>query len=101
MAFEQWCMVELFGHSRIVGLVREEEIAGKGFLRVDVPATAHKSGSSYTRFIGADAVYSITPMTEADARRLVGELVTPPLDPWLLPRLEAPAGHESREDEPE
>lgn len=88
MAFEQWCMVELFGHARIVGLAREDEIAGKGFLRVDVPETPGKAG--YTRFIGGDAVYSITPMTEEDARRLASEFVNPPLEPWLLPRLGAP-----------
>lgn len=97
MAFEQWCMVELFGHGRIIGLVREEEIAGKGFLRVDVPEVHGQP--AYTRFVGGDAVYSITPMTEADALRLVGGLISPPLDPWLLPRLSAPQAAPGEEDQ--
>lgn len=36
--FEQWCLVELFGHQQVVGLVSEQTIGGQAFIRVDVPA---------------------------------------------------------------
>lgn len=36
--FESWCIVELFGHQRIAGLVTEQTIGGCNFVRVDVPA---------------------------------------------------------------
>lgn len=60
--FKHWCVIELMGHQRIAGMVIEEEIAGQQFLRVDVPAV---SGSPpFTRYYGASAIYSISPVTE-------------------------------------
>lgn len=37
--FDSWCIVELFGHSKIAGKCTEENIAGSNMLRVDVPET--------------------------------------------------------------
>lgn len=62
MAFQTWVIVDLFGHSRIAGLASEEQIAGAVFLRVDVPDTKTQPG--FTRFFGANAIYSITPVDE-------------------------------------
>lgn len=36
--FEQFAVVELFGHQIIAGKVSEQVIGGQGFVRVDVPA---------------------------------------------------------------
>lgn len=36
--FGTWAIVGLPGHRRVVGRVSEQEIAGAGFLRIDVPA---------------------------------------------------------------
>lgn len=35
--FEQWAIVDLFGHTRIAGKVSEQVIGGCSFVRVDVP----------------------------------------------------------------
>lgn len=33
--FDEWALVELFGHNRIVGRVTEATLAGGNFIRVD------------------------------------------------------------------
>lgn len=35
--FEHWCVVEIFGHTRIAGFVTEQTIGGQSFVRVGVP----------------------------------------------------------------
>lgn len=75
--FETWAIVELFGHSRIAGKVSEQRIAGAGFLRVDVPET--EDVQPFTRFYGAEAVYSITPTIEAIVHRAAGLIGAAPI----------------------
>jgi len=60
--FDQFCIVELFGHQKIAGRVTEQVIGGQGFIRVDVPNTKRNEG--FTRMYGAGAIYSITPVSE-------------------------------------
>jgi hypothetical protein len=57
--FEHWALVELMGHQRIAGLVSEQTIGGKGFIRVDVPKA--NGEIAFTRFFGPDAIYAISP----------------------------------------
>ncbi|REC35230.1 hypothetical protein [Parabacteroides distasonis] len=40
--FDLWCVVELFGHSRIAGRCTEQNVAGTNMLRVDVPDTSNQ-----------------------------------------------------------
>lgn len=56
-SFSEWCLVELFGHQKIVGKVTEATMAGGAFLRVDVPA--FNGSPAFTRFYGPSAIYSI------------------------------------------
>ena len=46
--FEEWCLVELMGHNRIVGKCTEAIVAGCPLLRVDVPSVNGKG--AFTRF---------------------------------------------------
>ncbi|MGD9100039.1 MAG: acetyltransferase [Anaerolineae bacterium] len=71
---DTWAIVELFGHSKIAGRVTEQQIAGGAFLRVDVPGVDGQQ--EFTRFYGAGAIYSITPVSEEMARRTV-EVINP------------------------
>lgn len=41
--FEGWAILELMGHRRLGGYIREQEIAGQAFLRIDVPE--HPAGT--------------------------------------------------------
>lgn len=88
--FDEWALVELFGHQRIVGKVTEATIAGGAFIRVDVP---NEDGSAvlFTRFFGPSAVYSMSPISRDMALQLARnqsaepvkryELTAPPKEP--------------------
>ena len=79
--FGEWAIVEIMGHRVYAGFVTEQIIAGKGFIRIDVP-----SDPAYTKVFGPDAVFSISPCEELTARnwaaRSVGQsgakLLAPP-----------------------
>jgi hypothetical protein len=71
-----WCVIEQLGHKKLAGYVTEVEIAGAGFLRVDVHGTtpidpAFMSGQAIaTQFIAPSSLYALTPTTESICRRL-------------------------------
>ena len=77
---DTWAIVELFGHTQIAGRISEQEIAGSMFLRVDVPDVGDDKG--FTRFFGDRAIYSITPIDEAVARKACDVLKKRPVTVW-------------------
>lgn len=98
-----WAIIELFGHQQIAGQITEQVIAGGPFLRVDVPEIDGKGG--FTRFYGAAAVYSITPVAEEVARLAVRRIATPPVTVWIpelrltAPQVKDDPDHPYEEDE--
>ena len=66
--FHEWVILEVMGHKRLAGLMKEEEIAGQPFLRIDVPGDGDQWAG--TQFYSPSSVYCITPTTEEMARRL-------------------------------
>ncbi|MCK9928788.1 acetyltransferase [Frankia sp. Mgl5] len=83
---DEWMIVELMGRVRRAGRVREVEIAGKGFFRLDVP-----NGDSWaTQLIAPDAVYALTPTTEDIARAVAVHEQPQPVYRWELPAAPAP-----------
>nr|DAV65213.1 MAG TPA: hypothetical protein [Caudoviricetes sp.] len=83
--FDLWCLVELFGHSRVVGKCTEQNIAGANMLRVDVPATKNSPG--FTRFLSAGAIYAINPISEDVAREMADNLQIQPVSVWDIKHL--------------
>lgn len=80
--FEAWALVELFGHAKIAGRVSEQTIAGHAFLRVDVPTVPGQPG--YTRYYGAAAIYSISPVDEGIATAMVKQYQPVPVSKFQL-----------------
>ena len=78
--FDLWCVVELFGHSRIAGRCTEQNVAGTNMLRVDVPDTSNQPG--FTRFLSSGAIYAINPVCEGVARRIAENLQIQPVNIW-------------------
>lgn len=78
--FAEWAILELMGHRRLAGFVTEQEIAGKGFLRLEVPG---QSGA--TQLYNPAAVYCITPTTEVIARAVAPTNQPAPVQRWELP----------------
>lgn len=87
-----WAIVEIMGHRRHAGRVREEERFGAKMLRVDVP-TCNAAGISWeTRYYGGSSIFSYTPTTEETVMR-----VNKPYEPPARYQLPAPED----DDEPE
>jgi len=81
--FSNYCIVELFGHQKIAGLVTEQTLAGQGFIRVDVSAT--KRFPAFTRMFGSGAIYSITPVDEETAKAAAESIYIEPVTVYIAP----------------
>lgn len=86
-SYEGWTILELMGHRRLAGYVREQSIGGGAFIRLDVPG---EEGPVATQFYSPAAVYCMTPTTEELARKVAAGARPAPVTEWDLPR-KAPA----------
>ncbi len=96
--FDEWCIVELLGHRRLAGRLTEVQIAGAGFLRLDIPA--HGGDPARTQLIQPGSVYALHPVDEATARRAASSWRPAPVQRWELPAapVAAQPGHDDDED---
>lgn len=85
--FDQWCIVELFGHSRIAGRVTEQTVGGCSFVRVDVPQI--DDAPAFTKLYGNAAIYAISPVTEEIAVAAAKSYRVAPISPYDIPELRA------------
>lgn len=94
--FDQWCLVELFGHQKIVGKVTEASLAGGAFLRVDVPE--FEGQPAFTRYFGPGAIYSINPIAEQVAMGLLVHYRNAPVNEYQLTSNKFLENHVSEEE---
>ncbi len=66
----QYAIVEVFGHRRLVGEVREVEQYGAKMLRIDIPKDGDFANGVTTQFYGGASLFSITPCDLQTARRM-------------------------------
>jgi hypothetical protein len=66
-AYEGWAVLELMGHRRLGGYVREVAQFGTAMIRIDVPAES-EDGQPVTQFYGGQSIYCLSPVTEESAR---------------------------------
>lgn len=81
-AFGQWAVLELMGHRRLTGYVTEQQVAGVGFIRIDVPGDDDTPPA--TQLYSPSAVYCITPTTEEVARNFARRARPEPIHVWEL-----------------
>lgn len=93
----EWCIVELLGHRRLAGHVREVQLAGTGFLRLDIPEA--NGDPARTQFIAPGSVYALHPVDETTARAAAAAWRPAPVQRWELPALTS-REHEETDDEP-
>lgn len=78
------CIVELFGHNQIAGMVSEQTVGGSSLLRVDVPVVDEQPALFY----GVSAIYAITPTDEATMLRAVKAFRSKPIEAYRLQLLD-------------
>jgi hypothetical protein len=95
-AFQEWVVVHLFGRHTVAGRASEQKIAGKDYLRLDIPEVDGRQAR--TLFYSPDAVYDLEPVDEETAR-MVAALHRPaePVTAWTARRMLEDAGGEQRE----
>lgn len=81
-AFDEWAVIELMGHRKLAGRVTEQQIAGAGFLRLDVPGD--DTNAAVTQLYAPSAVYAIHPTSEAIARHVASQWRYQPVSRWEL-----------------
>lgn len=81
-AFEGWAIVELMGHVRMAGQIREVEQYGTKMLAVDVPAVPDAGVEAFTTFVSGASLYRVTPTTEAVAVGIVRASRPRPVHPY-------------------
>lgn len=83
--FDEWAVLELFGHQRIAGRVTEASIGGGSFIRVEVPGP--NGEPVWTRFYNPSSVYSISPVSKEVAISVAIQVAKPPVSLWELKAL--------------
>lgn len=80
--FAEWCIVEMLGHRRLAGYLSEVQVAGQGFLRLDIPDAGNDPGR--TQFLAPGSIYALHPVTEATARKAAASWRPEPISHWEL-----------------
>ena len=81
-AFEEWVILELMGHRRLAGLVKEETLGAASFIRIDVPDG--DGGFCATQYYNPAAVYCMTPTSKEMAEQVAARDRPEPVSLWEL-----------------
>lgn len=83
--FEQWCIVEIMGHNVFAGFVTERTLGGTAMIQVDVPEVDAEH-PAFSKLFSANAIYAISPTTEAHAREAAQRIRQRPVTLYILPQ---------------
>lgn len=98
--FGEWALLELMGHRKLCGFVREVTLAGHGLLRIDIYA-GDQEKAELTQFIAPASLYCLTPVSEEVARRFAQAHTVTPISRYELPAPAQPPVVDEDEDEDE
>ena len=80
-----YALIEMMGHQKMVGLVRETKLAGAGFLQVD---QLDDNGQLFnTRYLSPGAIYAVNPISEELAKAISKNYQHQPVHSFDLPQL--------------
>lgn len=88
--FAEWVILELLGHRRLAGYLTEQQIAGHGYLRLDIPGEDDSEAFAATQLFNPTSVYAIHPTSETIARHAAKTYRKAPLNRWELPPAPTP-----------
>lgn len=94
--FDEWAILELMGHRKLAGRVRDVSIFGGRMCRIDIP-----SEPPSTQFYGSASIFGVHPTTEAVCRSFVARAPAPqPVSRWeLAPEPALPASTTNSNDD--
>lgn len=81
--FDEWAVVELFGHQKMAGHVTPAPIGD--MLRIDV--FSDEETVMFTRFVNPKAIYAINPCSKEIAIGIGRKFAQPPVSRWELRHL--------------
>ncbi len=79
-----FAVVEMMGHRKIVGHVKESDIGVSNLIRVDV--LGKKGEFERTEYIGAGSIYCLTIVSEEAAKAVAASNAPEPTWAWNLPQ---------------
>lgn len=90
----EWAIVEIFGHRKHAGRIREEERFGAKLMRIDVPNKGAPAEHGWTtHYYGGASIFSMVPTDEATAIR-----INKPYEPPSRYALPAPEDDDDADD---
>lgn len=95
-----WSIVELFGRKTVAGYASKSEMLGVVMVRIDVPETS--AFPAYTVMYGSGAIYGVTFVSEAVARKTAEAIRSNPVAvyvPEIITREQLDAAKAYYEDE--
>lgn len=95
-SFEGWAILELMGHRRLGGFVREQVVFGAAMCRIDIPAVGDYPAA--TQFYAPSALYCVTPCDEDTAKAVAAGYQPAPVNRWELPALSKPSSRSRTRD---
>lgn len=82
--FKSWAIVQLMGHVKYAGHAEAKTLFGRSLIYLTVPQLTDSEGSlvkeGFVKIISPDALYDITPVTEAYAREMAKYLEKEPIE---------------------
>lgn len=95
--FEGWVILEIMGHRKLGGYLKEQVIAGQAFMRLDVMDAGCKPTA--TQFYNPNSIYCITPTTQETAILFGTNHQPAPVQRWELPGIRAASADFPPEDD--
>ncbi len=80
--FETWALLEIMGHVKIAGKIRERNVFGVVMCEIEVPAIGNVP--AWSKMYGGASIYSVTPLSEEDAKRKAEMLSAKPYETWEI-----------------
>jgi flagellar biosynthesis regulator FlbT len=80
-SFDQWAIIEVFGHEKYAGHVSSTNVGGHAMILLEVPEVQNMKVTlpAFTKYISLSSVFSITPVGEEYAREMAAKLSKQPI----------------------
>ena len=68
--YEGWAIIEIMGHTKAVGQIKEVSMAGTVLLKVNIP-DPENGETLLTQYYGGSSIFSVTPCDKETAMKMI------------------------------